>query len=84
MAYTDGQILTKVNDAFWPGPNVAGSNKGTLDKRTPRLPLNATGPTADDGNGARGTIYQGRHDAGSLRNQIGPNAAGQPRAITKP
>lgn len=72
MAYNDGNQTTKVNDRFWSGPNVAGANKATV-------------PSAgDDGNGARKTTYQGRHNAGENKNQIGPNAAGQPTQITKP
>lgn len=80
MAYNDGNGNTKTGDRFWAGPNVAGGNKGTMDRRT----LNPSGPLADDGNGARGTTFQGTHNAGALKNQIGPNAAGQATQITKP
>lgn len=72
MAYDDGNVTTKVNDQFWHGANAAGMNKATIPD------------VADDGNGARATTYQGRHNAGENKNQIGPNAAGTPRYITQP
>lgn len=72
MAYNDGNQTTKVNDRFWMGPNAAGMGKATVPSG------------ADDGNGARKTTYQGRNNAGESKNQIGPNAAGQPKRITQP
>lgn len=72
MAYNDGNQTTKVNDRFWMGPNAAGMGKATIPD------------VADDSNGARATTYQGRNNIGENKNQIGPNAAGQPTRITQP
>lgn len=72
MAYNDGNVTTKVNDRFWPGPNAAGMGKATIPD------------AADDGKGARYTTYQGRNNPGHAKDQIGPSAAGQPTKITQP
>lgn len=61
----------KPNERWWNGANVAGGG---------RAPGDGTGTVQADGTGP-GTVYTGRHQAGGSKNQIGPNAAGQPRSV---
>lgn len=61
----------KPNARWWNGPNAAGGGEA---------PGNGTGTVQSDGTGP-GTVYAGRNQAGGSKNQIGPNAAGQPRSV---
>lgn len=68
---TANSTIDVPNMPFYTGPNAAGMGKATPD-------------TALDSEGTAKTVYVGRNAAGVSKNQIGPNAAGQPTSVAQP
>lgn len=68
---SENSTIDVPNVPFYTGPNAAG-----MGRSTPASALDADGTAA--------TIYDGRNAFGVSKNQIGPNAAGQPKAVTQP